>query len=143
MNKFLFWVSNFMRGRYGQDELNRKLIILTFILIIVNIFMRIGLLNLLVLGLIVYTYFRMFSKNYYARQRENIKFLNFMNKFSTKRKMHQGMNNGYKNNSYTTNDKTYTIVKCPSCGQKVRVPKGLGKINITCPHCQTKFIKKI
>ena len=40
-------------------------------------------------------------------------------------------------------DKTHKIMRCPGCGEKLRVPKGAGKINITCPHCGTKFIKKV
>lgn len=32
-----------------------------------------------------------------------------------------------------------TIVSCPSCGQKLRVPAGKGQIEITCPRCRKKF----
>ena len=37
---------------------------------------------------------------------------------------------------------TYRFFKCPQCKQTVRVPKGRGKICITCPKCKTEFIKK-
>ena len=37
---------------------------------------------------------------------------------------------------------TYRFYKCPQCKQTVRVPKGRGKICITCPKCKTEFIKK-
>ena len=38
--------------------------------------------------------------------------------------------------------KTYRYFSCPHCRQQVRVPKGRGKISITCPKCGTQFIKK-
>ena len=39
-------------------------------------------------------------------------------------------------------DKTHKYYKCPTCKQVVRVPKGRGKIEINCPKCHTKFIKR-
>ena len=38
--------------------------------------------------------------------------------------------------------KIYRFYKCPQCRQRVRVPKGKGRICITCPKCRAEFIKK-
>ena len=38
---------------------------------------------------------------------------------------------------------TYRYFKCPECKQKMRAPKGRGKIKVTCKHCHTQFVKKV
>ena len=75
----------------------------------------------------------MFSRDYNRRYAENQKFLTWQNKVK------------YKVNNWKrgiTDRKTHHIYKCPSCGQKIRVPRGKGKIIVTCPKCRTEFQKK-
>ena len=83
--------------------------------------------------LLVYTYYRMFSKNISKMYAQNQKYLNakyraVVKKDAWKKQWQQR--------------KIYRFYRCPGCKQKVRVPKGKGKICITCPKCRMEFIKK-
>ena len=126
MNRFGMWFANLMHGRYGNDNLNRFLLIVSVILIIADMFVRWRLLYMLAVLILIYVYCRMFSRNINARYRENQKFLQFISRFRGR-----------------STDAAHKILRCPGCGEKLRVPKGAGKINISCPHCGTKFIKKV
>ena len=124
-------LARFMMGRYGTDQLNQFLFGISFLLIVLSMFRvpYVYILGLLILG---YSYFRMFSRNIYKRQQEN---------------------NFYLKHSYTVRTKiskfigelkqrrTHHIYRCPGCNQKIRVPRGRGKIEIRCPKCSTTFIK--
>ncbi len=145
MGRFNMWLANVMRGRYGMDNLNRAIMIATFILIVINMFVRSQMINFAVVILLIYIYCRMFSRNVNARYAENQKFLQFES--AIKRKFGRG-GSGYSSTGgfrkgAAYKDRTHKILRCPSCGEKLRVPKGAGKISITCPHCNTKFIKKV
>lgn len=122
----------FMQGRYGNDQLNRFLMVLVLVCFVFSLF-GLKMLYMLGIALLVYAYFRMFSKNIYKRSQENSVYLKYEYKvrqwFATlKRDMNQR--------------KTHHIYRCPSCRQKIRIPKGKGKIEIRCPKCGQTFIKK-
>ena len=123
----------FMQGRYGVDELGRFLSIALMVLVVLNIFLRSSLINLLVMAGLIWMYYRVMSRNYSGRYEENRKFLDLKYKFTAKKNQ---IMNGHKA------DRTVRIFKCPTCGQKVRVPRGKGKISIHCPKCNTDFIKR-
>lgn len=123
----------FMMGRYGADEFSKFLLGSSVALMVLNLFLRIGLLNTLVMVLLVYVYFRMFSKNIQKRYEENMKYLQL------KRKV---MGRFEKEKRMIADRKVNHIYKCPTCKQKIRIPKGKGKICITCPKCGTEFTKK-
>ena len=138
MNRFRFWLQNFMTGRYGADQLNRFMLWVSLGLMLLQLLFgrRIRLLSYfypLALILLILCYFRMFSRNYQKRAEENQKFLELKGKAATFLKREK---------EYFEQRKTHHIYKCPSCKQKIRVPKGKGKICITCPKCHTEFIKK-
>ena len=122
----------FMMGRYGMDAFSKFLMIMWLILWGVNIFVNSGTLSLLSLGLLFYMYYRMFSRNIQKRYQENIKYLNIKNRIVSKFRSKKSMMN---------QRKTHHIYKCPTCKQKIRIPKGKGRICITCPKCKTEFTK--
>lgn len=122
-----------MAGRYGADELSRVILYFAVGLCILNIFVKSSIISvLLILGLVI-TYFRMFSKNHQKRYQENLKYLQVKD-----RVVH--FFNREKN--IAAQKKEFRIYTCPSCKQKIRIPKGKGKIQVTCPKCSTAFVKK-
>lgn len=154
MNNFRMWLSRMMVGRYGTDDLNRFLLIVAMVLIILGIFFRGRLIDLLTVLVLIYVYCRMFSRNINARYRENQKFLGFASKFRRSKGSGGygnaggygggfGGNGGFSSGFASGKDKSHKILRCPGCGEKLRVPKGAGTIMISCPHCNTKFKKKV
>lgn len=123
----------FMQGRYGQDELSKFLVGFSMALIIVHLLTKNVIINLLFWVCLIYSYFRMFSKNHSARYAENQKFLALKNKWMYKWENHKRMRE---------QKKIYHIYHCPFCKQKIRIPKGKGSIIITCPKCKQEFGKR-
>lgn len=126
-------MARFMAGRYGGDQLNRFVAVSGCVLLIVG-FVVGGVVSLAlycvsVAGL-VWTYFRMFSRNLYKRRQENEHYLRI------KRQMSSGVRFGKERWSQRRDYKFFT---CPSCHTKLRVPKGKGRINIVCRKCGNSF----
>ena len=123
----------FMQGRYGTDELSKFLVGFGMVLIILNILTRMKIFNLLFWVCLIYSYFRMFSKNHSARYAENQKFLGMRNRLKYKVENHKKLRE---------QKKIYHIYSCPYCKQKIRIPKGKGTIIVTCPKCKQEFGKR-
>lgn len=128
----------FMQGRNGVDQLSRFTMGVALVSIILAIFPRNGsalgaLLDTIGLLAIVYTYYRILSKDIQRRYQENQKYLEKTNKIRMRFRKETNM---------MEQRKTHHIYTCPGCGQKIRIPKGKGKIEIDCPKCHTKFVKK-
>lgn len=130
MNKIRQWLRWFMTGRYGTDKLNMALLVAALVLCFVPTVLTllglfIPLLNLLLaLGsyaLTGYAIFRCLSRNTYKRYEENRRYLRLVERLK---------------------DRQHKYFDCPRCRQPVRVPRGKGKISITCPKCKEKFIRK-
>lgn len=126
-------LARFMMGRYGIDAFSKALIYGGFGIYIVNIFLQNSIISYISFGLFIYAYFRIFSRNIYKRSSENQQYLQKTQKIrmSTDKYIRQ-----------LKSRKTHHIYKCPTCKQKIRVPKGKGRISIRCPKCNTEFIKK-
>lgn len=119
--------NKFMQGRYGVDDLSRFTMGVALVLIILamfaNIFSRTvgSTLDILGVAAIVYAYIRIFSRNIQQRYAENQKFLQMTSKFCFRFNKEKDM---------MKQRKTHHIYSCPGCGQKIRIPKGKGKIEI-------------
>ena len=108
------------------------LMYLLFGLLFVSFFVRSSIFSLLILLVLIYDYYRILSKDISARYQENQHYIQAREKVRTKWNKLTGSHG----------DSTHRIYKCPTCGQKVRVPKGKGKISIHCPNCNCNFIKR-
>ena len=115
----------YMAGRYGTDKLNLAILGTALAICVVTGFIKIPLVNLLMTaasyGLMIWAICRSFSRNTYKRYQENRKVLQFFDRIK---------------------DRDHCYYDCPRCRQNVRVPRGKGKIAITCPRCKEKFIRK-
>ncbi len=132
-------LNRFMQGRYGMDQLGRATLLFSLVMMVLSIFLTRWwivsmLLDALGLGGLVITYFRMLSRNYAARSEENRKYLHFS----------EGIRRRIGKEKYLfVQRKEYHIYSCPECRQKIRIPRKNGhKVEIECPKCHTKFIKR-
>ncbi len=127
-----------MYGRYGGDQFGRFLSVISLALLVAGLIVSnvsgiIGtILTALAVGCLVYSYSRIFSRKTNDRYQENVKYLNF--KYKIKEWFRQRKDRFRQR-------KTSRFYKCPSCSQTVRVPRGKGKIKITCPKCKNTFIR--
>lgn len=123
-------IRRFLYGRNGLDDLAKLSLILSIIVFLIYGFWPRGIvkaiLSFVTWGLMGYAYFRILSKNVYKRVRENKKYLGMINMAKTRWKQR----------------KTHKFYRCPKCKTWLRVPKGRGRITITCVKCATKFDKK-
>ncbi len=118
------------RGRNGADELSGACTSLGVILVIIDLFARTTWLSAAALALLAYSMFRISSKNITARGRENSQALRVA-----------GPVLSFLSNPVAMLRETRSFVhlQCPSCGQRVRIPRGKGKVRITCPKCHARF----
>ena len=123
--KLSMGLRNFMAGRYGTDRLNMAILGAGLVASLLSMFVRVAPLNLILwaasYGLMILAIFRSLSRNTYKRYQENRKFLQIFDRMK---------------------DRDHRYFDCPKCRQMVRVPRGKGKIAITCPRCREKFVKK-
>lgn len=123
----------FMIGRYGTDGLNQFLSIASLVLLFIAIVSRISLFTWLSAAPLLFCCYRTFSRNISKRTEENYKFYTLKDRVDNK---FRGLKEQW------ANRKVYHYYRCPQCRQKLRVPRGRGRIQISCPRCGTQFIKK-
>lgn len=123
----------FMQERYGIDQFSKFLVVLGLILSLLSSFLSQDFLYIMGLMIFVYGYYRVFSKNHVTRYKENQRYLYYVSYLKSIIKKEKKMAN-YR--------KTHHVYTCPSCKQKIKIPRGKGKVEISCPKCYTKFIKR-
>ena len=127
MGRFENWLRRVMTGRYGTDRLNMVILGAGLTLAVASMFFPAHwaqprlLVTLVAYGLMGWAIFRSFSRSTQRRYEENRRFMQFWQRLT---------------------DRRHKYYKCPNCKQRVRVPKGKGKISITCPRCRNKIIKE-
>ncbi len=118
-------LQRFMAGRYGTDKLNMAILGAGLAMCFISMFVDFAPVNLALTlgsyGFAFWAIFRSFSRDTYGRYQENRKFLQFFDRIK---------------------DREHRYFDCPRCRQTTRVPRGKGKIAITCPKCKERFIKK-
>lgn len=127
------WLNRLMAGRYGSDELSFSLLMLYLGICIFGIFVDAKLVQLIGLFIILFSFFRMLSRNVEARRTENEAYLNFLRRAGQKKNARKARQQ----------DKTHHYIRCKNCRTMMRVPKGVGKIEITCPKCGKTITKKV
>lgn len=110
-----------MNGRAGVDQLCWVMLIAGMLCSMLGSMLDWLILNFLSFVLVVLTCWRMFSRNVEKRRKENASFLGVFQRMK---------------------DREHRYFSCPKCRQRVRVPKGKGKISIRCPQCGERFVKK-
>lgn len=134
LDKLKWRFTRFMYGRYGVDQLYITSGIIFIVVQLLGIFIDIPLLQFLSLILIIWTFYRAFSKNISARRAENQKFLKFTSTVKSKWKLVI---------ERIQNIKTHRYRKCPECNRTLRLPKKRGAHKVRCPECEYLFDVKI
>ena len=122
-------IHRFMYGRYGNDSLNLFLIVFYLILYLLFALTHFELLYWLSLALVFVTLFRLLSRNIPARQKENSQFMRLAGPVIQWYRLQRTMRRA----------KDHRYFKCPNCGQQLRVPRGKGRITVTCRSCGASF----
>ena len=115
-----------MQNRNGYDEYGKFILIAALLLGILSAVLDSGFLYYLSAGGCLYGLYRAFSRNIKARSQENQQYLGYISLWKMKIEMRR----------------EYKVFRCKSCGRNIRVPRGKGKIEVTCPLCGMKTIHK-
>ena len=127
------FLSRLMIGRYGPDQLSTALIVVSIIVSLIMNIIGFPYGSIISYIFLILALVRILSRNIQARRRENDHFLRYWAPFKAKSKKFFAKLRGMKTHKY---------FNCPGCKNTLRVPRGRGKLNITCPRCGERFIKK-
>lgn len=140
MSNFVYKIrcalARFMYGRNGVDQLGRVMLYGVLVLCVARMFVQrvpvvTGILSFAETVLWVLLLCRMFSKNLTRRRAENEKFMAWW----------APRQNELRGAKARRADTAHKYVRC-SCGTYCRVPRNVGKVELTCPKCGTKRVVK-
>ena len=133
LEKLKVGLQKFMAGRRGPDEMSMALLIAGVVLSMLSSIFHLAILYWLSLALYVYAMFRMLSRNLEKRYAENAAFL----------KLWRGKTSGLKQFfNRLKNMKKYKYYRCPECKSRLRLPRGVGEVTVTCSKCHHTFKQK-
>ena len=123
----------FMAGRHGTDELSLALLIFGLVASVFSSFTGAALLSLLGMAAYIWSLFRLFSRNNEKRYAENQKYLEMKKKFT------EGTKQFFVR---LKNSRQYKYFKCPQCHSRLRLPRKVGEVTVTCGKCKHAFKQK-
>lgn len=126
-------LNRMMIGRHGPDELSLALLIAGLVLSMLSRITRLALLDLIGIVAYVYAIYRIFSRQHEKRYGENQRFLKFFGSASESVKQF---------NTRWGNRHTFKYFKCPQCGARLRLPRKVGEVTVTCGKCKHAFKMK-
>lgn len=130
---FRYRLMQFMSGRYGTDSLTNALLIFCAVVSFINVFVRSGIIQLIVYAVIMFAFYRVLSRNHEARRKENRYFNEKLNVFKTKMEIYRNQKN----------DKFHVYRKCPDCKAVLKLPHRIGEHTTVCPRCNKEFKVKV
>ena len=126
-------VNRLMVGRHGADELSLALLIAGLVLSMLSRVFRLVALDLLGIAAYIYAIVRMFSRQHEKRYIENQKYIAFWNKASC---------NARQFIARVRNQRKFKYFKCPQCNARLRLPRNVGEVTVTCGNCHHAFKQK-
>lgn len=126
MRKIRERIDRFFQNRYGMDELGKTLLVLGAVIYVIGVIAQNGMFWSIALFVFIYAIYRMMSRQHWDRSEENRRFNRYVKLWKMR----------------WQERKTSRIYMCKRCGRMIRVPKGRGKIQITCPQCGSKTVKR-
>ncbi len=122
----------FMQGRYGNDQLNHALTVGYLLVYLLSVVLGSVLLDIATILLLGVAIFRMLSRDYAARRKENAIFM----------RKARPVQCWIRTQKCIITDREHRYFKCPACGQQLRVPRGRGTIQVSCRNCGNRFQEK-
>ncbi len=126
MKKLKEYVNKLFRGRHGLDDLGKMLIGLSLVLYILGIALQSEFIFSVSLMVLIFSLYRIFSRQHWDRDEENRKYMSYIKLWKLRYKYRQNAR----------------IYMCKRCGKYIRVPKGKGKIQVTCKVCGDKTMRR-
>lgn len=149
MDDFKRRIEEFFSGRHGSDQLSFAMSLAGLVLVVCSPAFENDdvhmLLSAVGLALIIWSVFRVLSRDDARRTKENDAFMSLFRRTPSPERRHKAeLRRQEKERKRRLKEKlkTHEMFYCPKCKAACFVPRGKGKVRITCPKCGEKFIGK-